>query len=121
LLRDPLKDTQSPLANLTMPRIHFSIFPKPRTGRLKFSGTTDAQGRFTLEKGAQMYVGRSYTVEVSSEQNKRVVSNAIGEFTILKNDSFGDQTVRVDVHRALGDVTAIFTTVHAHSAHWASS
>jgi outer membrane protein OmpA-like peptidoglycan-associated protein len=120
LLRDPLKDTQSPLANLPMPRIHFSIFPKPRTGRLKFSGTTDAQGRFTLEKGAQMYVGRSYTVEVSSEQNKRVVSNAIGEFTILKNDSFGDQTVRVDVHRALGDVTAIFTTVHAHSAHWAS-
>ena len=115
-MRDMLRDSGNPLEMLPLPPIHYSIFPKPRTGRVKAAGTTDRTGQVTLRAGAQLFVGRRYTLEVSREINRHVIESATAEFVVVR----GEQTVRLNIHRAAGTVKAIFTTVHANRDHWSA-
>ena len=116
-IRDALASSGYPLEHLGLPPISFAIHPVPRAnGREKLVGTTDAKGKATLAAGAQLYVGRSYTLEVGREANQYVVEPASVEFKVVK----GEQSVRLDVQRAVGDVRAVFQTTHANSTHWAA-
>ena len=114
-LRNLLHASGYPLESLPLPPITFDIFPTPKRTQPKASGTTDADGRYTLNAGAQLYVGRTYTLEVNKSDNRYQIENASIEFTVVK----GVQTVNLDVQRATGDVSAIFTTLHANTNHWA--
>ena len=115
-MRDALREMGAALGELRMPPVRFSIYPKPRTGRLKASGTTDSKGRYTLRAGAQLYVGRTYTLEVTRDLNGSLIEAASTDFAVVR----GEQTVCLDLVRSTADVTAVFTTVHAHSRHWAA-
>ena len=114
--RNALADSGYPLEGLALPPVSFVIFPIPRTGREKVSGTTDSKGRATLSAGSQLYVGRSYTLEVGREANQHVLEPVATEFKVHA----GEQSVKLDVRRAVGDVRAIFQTEHANGTHWAA-
>ena len=115
-VRDTMAASGYPLEGLPFVPVRFAVHPVPRTGREKVRGVTNAAGHFTLTKGAQLYVGRTYTVEVAPEDNHYLVDAAKTEFTVQR----GSQTVFVDTQRSVGDVRAVFATCHANSTHWAA-
>ena len=77
--------------------------------------TTNKEGVCELGRGAQLYVGRTYTIEVSR-------ASAIEPFSTTFEVHPGEQTVKLQLQRACGPVRAIVTMQLADDpAHWASS
>ena len=94
--------------------IAFEIFATPRPSSPKVRAATGKDGRCVLGCGHQLFVGNTYTIEVTK-------APAIEPISLTFEVVPGEQTLRLRAKRACGLVRGVFTMELADAIdHWAS-